>query len=521
MASCDNVEERLREAETALEAIGKKPHPHQVDGIRWMMEHEAQGNGALLADDPGCGKTYQALSLVATSAPATSTLVVVPTCIIEQWAEAARALLGQHAVYVHHGTRNRETFPMARLVITTYGVVRVEPTLASRQWNRIILDEIHEIKTRRSKISRAVMLLRAPFRWGLSGTPVQNTSEETANLFRFVLGLPSDTRDRIDVVSMIRSHLLRRRKEAVLKDKLPTLEIETVMVPFSNERERDFYLQVQRNVKREFSQLADMCLSASEENVVKFELLLRLRQASQHPQLVLNGFTRKYKRSFGKWLDKETGEPLASSKHLHLLEMIKTHPDESALVFCQFTEEMDILEQLLVDRGMPCLRLDGSMNATQRQEMLQQCSGENFTSTDTFQAGASGARLTRGLMGKVGEYLKPPTTLIQIKAGGVGLNLQAFSRVYINSPDWNPCNEIQAMARSHRLGQTRDVIVKRLAIQAPEGETVIDDRIMGVQESKRNLMADLLDEEELRSNGRRTTRKLGLTNQDFRRLLRT
>ena len=91
MASCDNVGERLREAESALEAIGKKPHPHQVEGIRWMMEHEARGNGALLADDPGCGKTYQALSLVATSAPATSTLVVVPTCIIEQWAGAAIA----------------------------------------------------------------------------------------------------------------------------------------------------------------------------------------------------------------------------------------------------------------------------------------------------------------------------------------------------------------------------------------------------------------------------------------------
>ena len=59
----------------------------------------------------------------------------------------------------------------------------------------------------------------------------------------------------------------------------------------------------------------------------------------------------------------------------------------------------------------------------------------------------------------------PPVTLIQIKAGGVGLNLQAFSRVYITSPDWNPCNEIQAMARAHRLGQTRRVVVKKLVLQ--------------------------------------------------------
>jgi SNF2 family DNA or RNA helicase len=123
-------------------------------------------------------------------------------------------------------------------------------------------------------------------------------------------------------------------------------------------------------------------------------------------------------------------------------------------------------------------------------------------------------------MKMVGDYLRPPTTLIQIKAGGVGLNLQAFSRVYINSPDWNPCNEIQAMARSHRLGQTRKVVVKRLAIESPEGETVIDDRIMGVQETKRNLMADLLNEEELRCNGRRQSGKVGLTSKDFRKLLK-
>jgi SNF2 family DNA or RNA helicase len=277
---------------------------------------------------------------------------------------------------------------------------------------------------------------------------------------------------------------------------------------------------VQRNVKREFTQLADQCLTASEENVVKFELLLRLRQASQHPQLVLNGFSRKYKRSFGKWLNKETGEPLASSKHLHLLEMLKGHPEESAIVFCQFTEEMNILEQLLADNGFPCLRLDGSMNSAQRQEMLQQCGGSVVNNRQTLRAGDAGASLPRSLMKMIGDYLRPPTTLIQIKAGGVGLNLQAFSRVYINSPDWNPCNEIQAMARSHRLGQTRKVVVKRLAIEAPEGETVIDDRIMGVQETKRNLMADLLNEEELRCNGRRQTGKVGLTSNDFKKLLK-
>jgi SNF2 family DNA or RNA helicase len=180
-----------------------------------------------------------------------------------------------------------------------------------------------------------------------------------------------------------------------------------------------------------------------------------------------------------------------SSKHKRLIDLLEQHPDEGTLVFCQFTEEMDMLEDFVMERGHRCLRLDGKLNNSERAEVLKQC------------------RDTDGV---------PPVTLIQIKAGGVGLNLQAFSRVYILSPDWNPCNEIQAMARSHRIGQTRRVEVKRIVLESTDELSVIDDRIMVVQERKRDLMADLLEEESLRCNGRR--RKIGLTNTDFARLLK-
>ncbi len=516
----ETVNQRLDRAIASLGKAGRQLHDHQNQGITWMMAQEAKGVGGILADDPGLGKTIQALSLVATSTPGSSTLVVVPASIITQWKTEAVRLLGEYAVYVHHGSRNRTLVPRARLVITTYGVIRSEPTLQRIRWNRIFLDEIHEIKSRRSKISKAVMALDSPLRWGLSGTPVQNTSEETGNLFRFVLGLPSDTREQLDVPQLIRTHLMRRRKEVVLKDKIPELEVENVPIPFDSEREQKFYEKVERNVKREFNSLADQCLTAQEENVQMFELLLRLRQAAQHPQLVLDGYSRKYGRDLGKWQDKATGKPQASSKHLALLDMLGTHPDEAAIIFSHFTTEMDILERFLASHGIETLRLDGKLSNNERDEVLARC-----------------AETADG---------PPPVTLIQIKAGGVGLNLQAFSRVYITSPDWNPCNEIQAMARAHRLGQTRRVVVKKLVLQktiidnhldrdagtAPvvaqdkdkdkdnakdQVKTTIDQRILVVQDRKRNLMADLLSEESLRSDAKQS---MGLTSRDYGRLLR-
>jgi SNF2 family DNA or RNA helicase len=499
---------RFDKAVQALDKTGRTLHPHQCEGINWMMQREANGTGGLLADDPGLGKTYQALSLVVTSPPATTTLVVLPTSILGQWQRVAQELLGQHAVYVHHGTRNRANFPMPRVVLTTYGVIRTEDTLADKRFDRIILDEIHEIKSRRSKISKAVMRLQAPLRWGLSGTPVQNTAEETTNLFRFVLGLPSDTTQKINVQEMIKKLLLRRRKD-ILQDKIPELDIETIPVPFHTEKESKFYFKVQNNVRREWESLQELGGSAGAENVAMFELLLRLRQVSQHPQLVLNGFKRKFKKDLGRWTD-------PSSKHLALLDMIKTHPEEGTLIFCQFTEEMDLLEQLIEERGLQTLRLDGKMSNSERQDMLRQC--ESCFQPDSSVESVNGITIPLHIMKHIKGFLTPPITLIQIKAGGVGLNLQAFSRVYLLSPDWNPCNEIQAMARAHRLGQTRKVFVKRLVLEAPEGTSIIDDRIIGVQERKRNLMADLLDEEQLRDNGRRRG-KIGLNAQDYNRLL--
>ena len=510
---------RFSAVSTLFAHKGKPLLSHQVPGIEWMFGLETSGSGGLLADDPGLGKTLQSLSLVVGSEG--STLIVVPKSIMSQWRDASVEMLGEYAVHIHWGpNRNKQSMPMTQVVITTYDTILRDKHLADKKWERIILDEAHKIKNRQTAISKAVMVLNGRYRWCLTGTPVQNRPEQTVNLFRFILGLSSDTTTIVDLPTMIRSHLLRRTKQEVLKEAIPELKQETVEVPFITRdcvncegpccetcngtgicnEEHEFHSWVQQSVKREFIKLGERCLSAKEENMEMFELLLRLRQSSQHPQLVLDGFTKKSKRKgvnrkYGRWED-DKGNLKPSSKHVALYNMMMEHPDEASLVFFHWTQEMDIFQRYLGTHGIPCQRLDGSTCESEREAIIQN-SKLACTTEATGQA---------------------PILLIQIQAGGVGLNLQAFSRVYLISPDWNPCNEIQAIARAHRLGQRREVIVKKLILQCKEGESLIDHKIIDIQADKRELMADLLNEEALRCNG--IKRKSGLSHSDYRKLLK-
>jgi SNF2 family DNA or RNA helicase len=166
------------------------------------------------------------------------------------------------------------------------------------------------------------------------------------------------------------------------------------------------------------------------------------------------------------------------------------------------------------------LRLDGSVSSSNRTKILNNCNEmvPDLTTISKNGFNLSGVgNLPNRALSLIKSFIKPKVFLIQINAGGVGLNLQGFSRVYITSPDWNPCNEIQAIARSHRIGQTNKVIVKKLLLKGEEGLSVIDDRICQIQMNKRNEMADLLEEESIRCNGIRKT--LGLTASNYKALL--
>lgn len=471
---------------------------YQVRGIKWMLSKEELSGrrGGLLGDEPGLGKTYQSLSLVFSGEGVS--LVVVPASILSQWLKDAKLLCGKDKVYLHHGPYREKTIPIsAQVVITTPQTLMVSDkdsclaNLVDHHWERVIIDEIQCMKNAGSRIYKTARLLNAKYRWGLTGTPIQNTAKEVINLFKFIYNTPKGYDLPKSLQECLEQDCKRRKKIEHLD--LPPVEIENVEVDFSSPEERTFYRKVQTNVRKEFAALVENG-NDNQQMVIMFELLLRLRQASIHPQLVIDGYERKFEEKIeGDWSHN-------SSKHQTLFKMIDDHPEDSTIVFSQFTSEITILETELKNQGLRVMRLDGSNRGGSREEVLDVCQS---------------------------DWEKNPKNridvlLVQIKAGGVGLNLQNFNRVYITSPDWNPANEEQAIARAWRMGQNKKVKVKRLLLKDSMDEiSVIDERLMATQEGKRSLYAELLKEEDQLFNGKsRKIGKMRLTRRDLRKLLR-
>jgi SNF2 family DNA or RNA helicase len=152
------------------------------------------------------------------------------------------------------------------------------------------------------------------------------------------------------------------------------------------------------------------------------------------------------------------------------MDLIASHGDEKALVFTQFTGETDRIQEMLIERGIPVYRLDGNVDSAERLRRI-----------DAFRVAAPNA-----------------VFLIQIRAGGVGLNLQEASRVYITAPAWNPATELQAIGRSHRTGQTRAVVVKKLIYKDVSDDLPsVEESIVNLQVTKSQVCADVLKDAKL------------------------
>ena len=474
--------------------------PYQSKGVNWMIDMEKGKHpikGGLLCDEPGLGKTIQTIGTMVGN-PVKRTLIIVPTSLINQWKQALEQVFDQ-LVIKHHGPSRAknirkllENDPIA--VVTSHSLVykpskdgRFETTiLHDVEWDRVVVDESHYMKNHRTHKAKGIKAIRAKYRWALTGTPVQNIVDDLVSQFIYLHYPGNDLRLKIrDFRDNPQNHefnkyILRRTKPMVEKFnsklKLPSLTVNIAYADFQSEEERQFYQKVQNNVREEFQNLMINSNNSGTQMVALFELLLRLRQAIIHPQLLLNGYARKFDEDYGTWE--------GSSSKLELLKnMISKHPDEKSLIFCQFTQEIDLISAHLSKLGHTVRKIDGRMSLNERCQVIEECNQNDEHKVDIL--------------------------LIQIKSGGVGLNLQMFSRVYITSPDWNPSNELQAMARAHRIGQKKPVVVQKIIlVDRSTGKLTIDEKILSIQNRKRGMMADILSDPTLRSNGIMTSKSL-------------
>jgi SNF2 family DNA or RNA helicase len=197
-------------------------------------------------------------------------------------------------------------------------------------------------------------------------------------------------------------------------------------------------------------------------NMEYLECILRCRQAMIHPQIYLDSMAVKKEEDPTEW----EGE---STKMNTLRDMITKHPKEKSIVFCQFVQEMDIVQEVLEDKEIKIYRIDGSVTGQKRVDEINR-----------FKQGEPNA-----------------VFLIQIKAGGVGLNLQEASRIYITSPSWNPATELQAIGRAYRTGQTKKVIVRKLVYGGMEGFPSIEQSIVKLQNTKHEYYTEVINDKDV------------------------
>jgi len=270
----------------------------------------------------------------------------------------------------------------------------------------VVLDEAHEIRNKSSKISKSVCRLQAGIRWIVTGTPVFNSMDDFVTLCRF-LGI-----DKSLVQGMTKKikdiYILRRTKDDLAKInerlRLPPCYFENVELDMYPD-ERDMYEFVFKEAQDTIKDTFKAATSLNYKNMVILECLLRARQCMIWPQMYLDGVAKKNETKPEQWVGR-------SHKMETLFEMIRGHPQEKTLIFCQFVGEMNYIQSQL---ECPTFRIDGSVSKEDRTTQL----------TKFKQA--------------------PPGSvfIIQIKSGGQGLNIQEATRVYIMAPAWNPATELQ------------------------------------------------------------------------------
>jgi SNF2 family DNA or RNA helicase len=384
---------------------------------------------------------------------------VVPRSLVFNWKQEAARFTPKLRVLDHTGAGRLapgEHFEDHDLVITTYGTLRRDAAaLARTRFDYAILDEAQAIKNAGTESARAARLLQADHRLALSGTPVENHLGELWSLFDFLnpgmlgaaglfqaegAGLRNpDERTRHLLARALRPFILRRTKEQVARDLPPKVEqtLSCVLEP----AQRSQYDELRRHYRRSLlGALDDAGLRRAKIQVL--EALLRLRQAACHPGLIAPA---------------RAGDSSAKLDALlpRLLEVVAE--GHKALVFSQFTSFLAIVQARLAREGITHEYLDGR---------------------------------TRDRAARVARFQSDPDCplfLISLRAGGLGLNLTAADYVFLLDPWWNPAVEAQAIDRTHRIGQRRQVFAYRLVAL-----DTVEEKILELQRTKRALADAIL-----------------------------
>ncbi len=459
-------------------AAGQELMPHQS---RLIASAAAGHRSFLLADEPGLGKTAQAL-LAAKAANAYPLLVVVPNVVKTNWAREADIWTPQKKATVIHGDGD-SIDGFADIVVVNYEVLdRHVGWLGDLGFRGMVVDEAHFIKNKKSQRSRNVLELSErirtrstrPLLMALTGTPLINSIEDFTAIWQF-LGWIDEKGPRADLMesleetelvpadpgfyaaarsAVINMGIVRRRKVDVAAD-IPARRIADLPVELDGAAGRSI-----REAERELS----------ERLVKRYNTALETRTSG----VTVEGIDHDLVRRVAGWErqemdNKKTGENVFSLVRRIGLAKAGLAADYAAqlaqsvgkvVFFARHIEAMDTAEALFAERGIKFSSIRGDQTSTKRQKNI-----DAFTNDPEVSV-----------------------AVCSLLAAGVGLNLQVASNVVLAELSWTNAEQTQAIDRVHRIGQEMPVTAWRII-----AAQTIDTRIADLIDSKAGLAAKALD----------------------------
>lgn len=450
---------------------------YQQDGLNWLYYKWFQQQNAILADEMGLGKTIQVIGLLATliqDHKCWPFLIVVPnsTCPnwrkeFKTWVPSIRAVTYYGSSFARKLAQEHEMFIRGdpdlkcHVVITSYETMVDDSSrrvLSRIPWAGLIVDEGQRLKSDKSQIYEGLSKMSFPFKVLMTGTPLQNNTKELFNLLQFCDQTKNAeeleekygtlSKENIpELHSLIKPFFLRRTKAQVLTFLPPIAQIivPATMSVLQKKLYKSILAKNPQLIKAIFQRNdeTDQPLKQNERHNLN-NILMQLRKCLCHPFI------------YSKAIEERTDDPDIAHRNLvdaagklQLLELMLPKLQargHRVLIFSQFLENLDVMEDFLDGLGLPHRRLDGGMTSLEKQKMIDDYNAPNS------------------------PYF---AFLLSTRSGGVGINLATADTVIIMDPDFNPHQDMQALSRAHRIGQKNKVLVFQLMVRGSAEEKIM------------------------------------------------
>lgn len=460
------------ELPTNLKNILKK---YQVTGYLWLKKLLHLNAGGILADEMGLGKTMQTISLLSdvyynnkTKLPS---LIVCPSSLVYNWKKELSQFAPFLKIGIIDGTQSERNEVLNnihkyQIIVTSYHLLNKDiEVYKNMEFYLQVLDEAQKIKNHYTQFSKDTKSVNSKYKIALTGTPIENNLLELWSIFDYIMpGFLYDYKlfkslfqDKIiakdeealkKLKTKISPFILRRTKEEVLKE-LPSKTYKIMTCEFDDKQKEMYYAELSKSQIAIRKGIEDKTIN--KQGAFIFSVLTKLRQICCSPKL-------SYENS-----------DINGSKFNLCIDLIKDliKNNDKILLFSQFTSMIDLIAQELKKLKINFLVLTGETNKKERMELVNEFNNKN--NIKIF--------------------------LISLKAGGTGLTLTSANAVIHYDPWWNLSLENQATDRAHRIGQEKNVFIYKLIVKDS-----IEEKILSLQESKREIINQIFDENSSNKN---------------------